>query len=125
MIEKINDVPDNMVAFRAMGSVSQHDFTNLVIPEVEKLVSRTGKLNYMLVLDTSPKEFTVGAWLEDAFLGLKNITKWNRAAIITDSEGIQKFTDVFSALMPGDFRGFNKADIDRAIDWVSEKININ
>lgn len=125
MIEKINDVPDNMVAFRAMGSVSQHDFTNLVIPEVEKLVSRTGKLNYMLVLDTSPKEFTVGAWLQDAFLGIKNITKWNRAAIITDSEGIQKFTDVFSALMPGDFRGFNKADIDRAIDWVSEKININ
>ena len=121
MIEKLQNIPANMVGFRATGAVTKDDFTEIIIPEVEKMVDKTGKLNYMLVLDTSPKEFTAGAWLQDALLGLKNLTKWNRAAIVTDSELIHNFTTVFSALMPGEFRGFNKIDMEIAVDWVSEK----
>lgn len=121
MIEKLQNMPANMVGFRATGAVTKEDFTQLVIPEVEKMVNETGKLNYLLILDTSPKEFTASAWLQDVLLGIKNLTKWNRAAIVTDSELIHNFTTIFSALMPGEFRGFHKIDIEVAVDWVSEK----
>jgi SpoIIAA-like len=119
MITQINDVPDNMVAFRADGEVTKDDF-NIVKQEVSNLVARTGKLNYLLYLENSPKDFTVGAWLQDALLGLENITKWNRAAIISDIEAVKTFTDGFSKIMPGEFRGFAKAEYGQAVDWVSE-----
>jgi len=124
MIEKLSNMPANMVGFRATGEVTREDFTDLVMPQVERLVAATGKLNYMLVLDTSPKAFTVSAWLQDILLGIKNLTKWNRAAIVTDSNSIQSFTTVFSILMPGEFKGFDKIDIDKAVEWVSEKIEL-
>lgn len=124
MITKLTDLPANMVGFRATGEVTQADFDEVVIPEVKKLVAETGVLNYLLVLDTSVKNFTFGAWFKDAVLGIQNLTKWNRAAIITDSEGIQNFTKVFSVLMPGTFRGFDHAEMDRAVDWASEKIDL-
>ena len=108
-----------MVGFRASGEVTKEDFEP-VIEEVRKLVEKTGKLNYLLVLDNSPADFTLGAWLQDALLGLQNITKWNRAAIVTDSEAVIKFTTVFSALMPGEFRGFHKSEMPKAVDWVAE-----
>jgi hypothetical protein len=79
----------------------------------------------MLVLDTPVKNFTFGAWFKDAVLGIQNLTKWNRAAIITDSEGVQNFTKVFSVLMPGTFKAFDHAEMDQAVDWVSEKINLD
>lgn len=120
MIQKINDVPANMVAFRASGEVTKEDFEK-VFPEVEALVERTGKLNYLLELETSPANFTTGAWLQDALLGVKNITKWNRAAIVSDSEAVIAFTDAFSKVMPGEFRGFPHSEFDHAVDWVSEK----
>ena len=123
MIEQIKNLPDNMVGFRASGEVSKDDF-EIVHKKVEQLVDKTGKLNYMLFLDTPPSEFTVGAWWEDALLGIKNITKWNRAAIISDSETVDKFTAVFSKVMPGEFKVFQKNDLERAIDWTSEKIEI-
>ena len=113
-----------MVGFRATGEVTKEDFTDVVMPEVERLVADIGKLNYMLVLDTSVKDFTASAWIQDVLLGIKNLTKWNRAAIVTDSDTIQKFTAVFSLLMPGEFRGFDKIDIDDAVDWVSEKTDL-
>ena len=124
MIELLPNLPENMVGFRATGEVTKEDFTDVVMPEVERLVADIGKLNYMLVLDTSVKDFTASAWIQDVLLGIKNLTKWNRAAIVTDSDTIQKFTAVFSLLMPGEFRGFDKIDIDDAVDWVSEKTDL-
>lgn len=123
MITQIHDVPNNIVAFRAEGEVTKDDF-DIVRKEVDRLVERTGKLNYLLYLETSPKDFTIGAWLQDALLGLENITKWNRAAIITDIEGVQTFTDGFSKIMPGEFKGFAKAEYAHAVDWVSERTDV-
>ncbi|WP_118952159.1 SpoIIAA family protein [Taibaiella helva] len=121
MIERLMNLPSNVVDFRATGNVTREDFEQVVMPEVERLIKKTGKLNYLLILDTPLKEFTFGAWMQDVLLGIKHLTQWNRAAIITDSSGVQHFTQVFSALMPGEFRGFDKLDIDVAVDWVSEK----
>jgi len=121
MIEPLMNLPSNVVGFRATGNVTREDFEQVVMPEVERLIKKTGKLNYLLILDTPLKEFTFGAWMQDVLLGIRHLTQWNRAAIITDSSGLQHFTQIFSALMPGEFRGFDKLDIDVAVDWVSEK----
>lgn len=123
MIEKLNDVPQNVAAFRATGEVTKDDYANVLVPQVNLLVEKTGQLNFLLYLDTSVSNFTAGAWLQDALVGLKNITKWNRAAIISDSEGVIKFTDAFSFAAPGEFKGFKKADYDLAVQWVSEQID--
>ena len=123
MIEQIHNLPDNMVGFRSSGEVTQDDF-KLVNTKVAQLVQNTGKLNYLLYLENSPADFTFGAWIQDALLGIKNITKWNRAAIISDSETVDKFTSFFSKIMPGEFKVFHKNDLERAIDWTSEKIDV-
>jgi len=119
MIQQLTDVPDSMVGFRAIGDVTQHDFENQVIPAVNKLVERTGRLNYLFVLDTPVKNFKIGAWWEDALLGLKELTKWNRAAIVSESTAISLFTALFSKVMPGEFRTYTHNELNKAIDWVS------
>lgn len=120
MIQQIQDIPDNMVGFTASGEVTKDDFKP-VIEAVEKLVKKNGKLNYMLVLENSPKDFTVGAWFQDGFMGIKNLTNWNRAAIVTESEIVIDFTDAFSKIMPGEFKGFHKNQMREAIEWTSGK----
>lgn len=117
MISIINDAPENVAAFNATGEVTKEDFENLVIPHVKSKVEEFGELNYLLYLDTDLGNFTAGAWLQDAFLGIKNITKWNRAAIVTDKEGVQNFTDIFSVVMPGEFKSFPKENLYNALYW--------
>lgn len=120
MIVQIPDVPNNMVGFRADGEVTKEDF-EIVKKQVDSLVEKTGKLNYLLFLDNSPKDFTLGAWLQDVLLGINNITNWNRAAIISDSEAVINFTGAFSKVIPGEFKGFHKSEYEKAVDWVSER----
>jgi|SRR4051812_13382609 hypothetical protein len=118
MIEKIANLPDTMVGFRAAAEVTASDFEKVVVPAVNELVKRTNNLNYLMVIDTSLNHFTSGAWLQDALLGLKKLTKWNKVAILSDSEGIKRFTDIFSVVSPGEFKGFNRDDLSKAVTWI-------
>jgi stage II sporulation SpoAA-like protein len=119
MITILNDLPGNVAGFRASGEVTKDDYKTVVEPHVEELVSKTGELNFLLQLDTDVENFTMGAWLQDALLGIRNITKWHRAAIVTDSETIIKLTSAFSFLIPGEFKGFKKAEYAQAALWVA------
>jgi hypothetical protein len=121
MIQHLEYLPNNVVGFKAVGAITEKDFTEIVMPKVKELIEKTDKLNYLLVLETSLKNFTIGAWMKDAIMGIKHITKWNRAAIVSDVEAIRNFTDFFSYLMPGEFKGFKHTELQQAIDWVSEK----
>jgi hypothetical protein len=123
MIHHLKNLPSNTVGFQATGEITEADFTETVIPKVKELIDITDKLNYLLVLDTSIKNFTIGAWMKNVMVGIKNLTKWNRTAIVSDLEAIRNFTDFFSYLMPGEFKGFEHKDLQEAIDWVSEKNN--
>jgi len=117
MITIIPEAPENVAAFSATGEVTKEDFENLVFPVVKEKVDHFHELNYLLYLDTDIDNFTVGAWFEDALLGLKNLANWNRAAIVTDKKGIQNFTDIFSVLMPGEFKSFPKENLYNALYW--------
>jgi hypothetical protein len=121
MIHHLQNLPSNIVGFKATGEITEKDFTETVVPKVKLLIDKTDKLNYILVLETSLKNFTIGAWMKDAMMGIKYLTKWNRAAIVSDVEAIRNFTNFFSYLMPGEFKGFEHKDLQHAIDWVSEK----
>jgi SpoIIAA-like len=121
MIEYLNDLPPNMVGFRATGQVSANDFKEVLLPKVNDILAFTSKLNYLLVLDTALSNFTVGAWYMDLVLGIKYFCQWNRIAIVTDVDSIRRFTNLHTWFMPGKYKGFEMKDIQLAIDWVSDK----
>jgi len=119
MIKQLMHVPPHVVAFEATGDVTKDDFINTVHPAVQKAIKETDELNYLLVLKTDIANFTAGAWWQDAVLGIKHLSKWRRAAIVTDNKNIQTFTTIFSALMPGEFKGFDHEKLQEAIDWIA------
>jgi len=121
MIHELKDTPNTMVGFVARQDVTKEDFDKVVLPAVDELVKRTDKLNYLFVLEAPLRNFTIGAWMSDAMFGLNNLNKWNRAAIVSDVEGVRSFTDLFSKVMPGEFRGFTYDELTEAIRWVGEQ----
>ncbi len=119
MISVIKDLPDNVIGFSASGEVTTDDFKHVLRPEVDRFMKQHSDLNYVLELNTDIKNFSAGAWFQDAMLGIKHLTSWNRSAIITDNDNIARFTELFSKIMPGEFKAFSHGMKEEAIDWVS------
>lgn len=115
---QVLDAPENVVAFRALGEVTKDDYQSIMAPAVEKLVERINEINFLFLIDTDLENFTTAAWMQDAMIGLKNLGKWNRAAIVTDSERAITFTNGFSYIVPGEFRGYKKEAYQEAMNWV-------
>ena len=120
MIQLIKS-PDNVAAFRVLGEVTKKDYEDVVVPAVEKLVNKNDELNFLLELDTDLGNYTMGAWFSDVMIGLKNFGKCHRAAIVTDSDKIISFTDAFSYIAPGEYKGFKKEELAVALLWVGDK----
>ena len=121
MLQFINDLPDYVVGIHAIGEVRKDDYERVIVPRINDLAKRQGEINYLLVLETDVQNFTLGSWWEDLKLGLKNFTKWNKIAVVTDQKSIEWFSDAFRFFIPGKSKGFALSELEKAIQWISER----
>ncbi|MFD0765376.1 STAS/SEC14 domain-containing protein [Mucilaginibacter lutimaris] len=121
MLQFIKDLEPHVVGIHAIGEVTKEDMERVLLPRIDELVARQGEINYLLVLETDVSNWTAGAWWDDIKMGLKNFTKWNKIAVVSDQKGVQWFTNAFTYFVPGKSKGFALNQLDEAIAFVTAK----
>ncbi|PAW94488.1 STAS/SEC14 domain-containing protein [Mucilaginibacter sp. MD40] len=119
MLQFIKDLPKHVVGIHAIGEVTKDDVDKVLIPKIDELVKRQDEINYLLILETDVQNWSTGAWLYDIKMGIRNFTKWNKIAVVSDQKGVQWFTEVFHFFVPGKSKGFSLNNLDEAVKWVS------
>src|SRR5882757_662289 len=119
MIGLLQGLPPNVAGFRASGEVTREDFEKVIFPEVKRHTAMSGKLNFVFYVDTPLKNFSIGAWIRDIWLGMKQFASWRKVAIISDVERIRNFTDNISFLLPGEYKGFPVSQLEDAVRWAA------
>lgn len=66
MLEKISDVPDSVLGFRASGELTGDDYRNVLVPAVEAALQRRDKLRLLYLLGDDVTGFSAGAAWQDA-----------------------------------------------------------
>jgi len=120
MIEIIPGLPPKVAAFKATGKITAGDYKATIDPLVKKVDKQYGKINYLLVINTPLRNYSIGAWLKDALLGFRYFAKWNKLGIVSDNKSIKKFTDLFGRFLPSVTRGFMMEDVGIAKRWIAE-----
>jgi len=119
MLTQINDLPSHVVGFSASGKVDKHDYDTVLIPAVNKLADKTGAINYLFILNTDISNFTMGAITDDLKIGLKQFFRWHKIAIVSDQEGVNKFTDMIGTVIHGEVKSYTKSQLSEARAWVA------
>ena len=119
MIEIIPELPHHVAAFRATGTVTKEDYETVLIPHVDYIHKTFGQINFLLWLDTDVGHYTVGAWVDDAFLGLKHLTHWHKIAIVSHQEMVTRVANILGHIIPGETRGFAFSELPDAMRWIS------
>ncbi|MBM3299069.1 MAG: STAS/SEC14 domain-containing protein [Deltaproteobacteria bacterium] len=120
MVEQIPNLPDNVLGFRAKGTVTTSDYESVIIPAVEALFSRQGKVRFLYHLGEDFSGFEAAAVWDDTKLGLKHLAGWERLALVSDVEWIRAAVKIFGLAIPGHVRVFHNRELAEAIRWVSE-----
>ncbi len=121
MIEKIPGLPDDVLGFSAKGTVTAKDYEIVIIPAVEAQFARQkNKVRFLYLLGKEFTGFEVAAMWDDAKLGLKHFTGWEKMAVVSDVEWVRMAIEAFGLAMPGRARVFHERELDDAKRWVSE-----
>ena len=125
MLEIISGLPDNVLGFTAKGKVTSEDYETILIPAVEKKLKSHEKVCLLYNLGDEFEGFAAGAMWDDAKVGLAHITKWDKIAIVTDVNWIEKAGKIFgfaieTMSVTGDVKVFHNAELDQANEWIGK-----
>ena len=119
MITTIENLPKDVIGFRASGNIEAKDYQEIVVPKVEKYLQTHQNIRMVYQLDDDSASYTLGGMYEDAKLGLSHITSWHRVAVVTDKKWLEKSTDIMSKLFPGDLKSFHTEEFEKAVEWAA------
>ena len=120
MIEVMNDLPDNVLGVRATGKVTSADYMQTLVPALEDKLTRFKKARLLYVIGNEFEGYSGGAAWEDAKVGMKHFTSFERVAIVTDIDWIENTARAFGFVFPGEVRVFDDDDLEDARRWVCE-----
>ena len=120
MIEKLTELPDNVLGFTAKGTVSAADYETVIMPAVEALHARQGKVRLLYHLSEEFSGLDPAAMGDDAKIGLKHLTDWEKVAVVSDVAWLRSAVKVLGFALPGDFRVFHDEEFAEAKRWISE-----
>lgn len=119
MIYRLIDLPSNVVGFNAQWTLSEKDFSEVLIPSVEACVGNKGQLNCLIIVNNSVEHFQISS-----LKGLKKLMKGKancqRVAIVSESKSAKLFMNLLSNFFVGEFRVFTSEELEQAIEWAAK-----
>jgi hypothetical protein len=118
MIEQITDLPAGVLGFRAHGQITAADYENVLVPDVEAAFALNPKLRMLYHAGEDFIGFDPGAMWDDAKLGFRHFSGWERVALVTDVGWLRAGARAMGFAMPGEFRLFSNAQLAEARAWL-------
>ena len=116
MIELIDGLPENVVAFVATGRVTGAECDAVLLPAVAKSRERHDRLRLYYELEC---RFPGAGW-EDLDIVPLQLQPWERVALVTDVSWIRQTVKALRFLIRAEIRVFSTAQVDEGRDWIAE-----
>lgn len=118
MIAQIEGLPAGTVGFRAHGQVTAEDYETIIVPDVEAAFAVNRKLRMLYVTADDFTGFDPGALWDDAKLGMRHFSSWERIALVTDVAWLRTAATAFSFAVPAQFELFQGGQVEEAKAWL-------
>ena len=117
----MNDFPDNVLAVSAEGKITGTDYETVLIPAIEEKLKTNKKIRMLYQLGSNFTGFEMSAMLDDAKMGMKHLSAWDRIALVSDHHMINTFAKFFGHMLSCELRVFKNTELEEANKWIVEK----
>ena len=121
MLKIMNGLPDNVLGVTAEGKITGTDYETVLIPAVENKLKAFKKISMLYQLRDHFTGFDLNAMLDDAKIGMKHLSAWEKIALVSDHELINTFAKFFGYMFSCELRIFKNYELDDAKTWIKEK----
>jgi hypothetical protein len=109
---------DNILGVQGTGKVTNQDYLDVLIPQLEEVLKKYGKARFLYYLDEDFTGWEMGAMWEDAKFGLKHKDDFEKIAVVGGPKWIAWGTKLFSYFLEGQVKIFAFEELQAAWDWL-------
>ena len=120
MLQLMNDLPDNVLGVSAEGKITGKDYEDILIPALDEKFKTHPKLRMLYHLGNTFDGFELSAMIDDAKIGMKHLSAWEKVALVSDHHLINTFAKFFGYLMPCEVRVFKNDALEEAKEWIAK-----
>jgi stage II sporulation SpoAA-like protein len=120
MIETITGLPSGVLGFEIDGELHADDYQNVLLPAVQAAIRRGERIRIVLVFERF-EGLSGGALWSDVKMGVEDLTRWERIALVTDIDWMVRLTALFGGMTQGELRQFPLAEREAATAWAAAR----
>ena len=114
MLELIDGLPGNVVGIAVSGRLTMQDCQDVLVPAMQKSLKRHEKIRLYYELNS---RFPGAAW-DELELGLEDLSRCERVAIVTDIGWVRLTVKALRFLIPSEIRVFPTVQADEGRAWI-------
>jgi hypothetical protein len=114
VLKPIEGLPDGVIGFEADGEIRSSDYTDVLQPAVREVEDRGGDVRIVLVFERWDGMSSGAVW-RDLKMGVDNLRRWKRIALVTDLDWMITVISLFGWMTPGELKRFPIAERGQAI----------
>ncbi|HMN71842.1 MAG TPA: STAS/SEC14 domain-containing protein [Rhodoblastus sp.] len=117
MIEILPESTSDTISLRASGLLTDADYKTVLIPALDAMLARHGKLNALILLDGLLRMEPAAVW-DDARYGMTHRADVGRIALVGGADWMAWAIRLWAMVSPGEFRAFPAGEAEAARRWI-------
>jgi hypothetical protein len=118
MLERIEDLPTEVIGLRVKGKLTKADYDDVMRPTLDRSNTEGKRIKLLVQFGPEFDGFTAAAAWEDTRLTLQYLRSLERCAVVSDVDWIGKALKYFAGLSPTPVKAFSNAQLQGAVDWL-------
>jgi len=120
MITLLKGFPENVLCVSTEGKITGTDYETVLIPALNEKLKTNKKIRILYYLGNSFTGFDLSAMFDDAKMGMKHLSAWDKIALVSDHELTNSFARFFGHMLSCELRIFKDAELNEAKKWIIE-----
>lgn len=118
MIEFMPESIGSAIGIRAGGKLTDADYKRDLIPRLDTLFNKHGKLRVLFFMDETFNGWDLEAAWDDASLGLRHRADFEKIAVVGGPAWVEWCIKFAGFLMKGEIRTFGRDQLTAAWEWI-------
>lgn len=118
MFQIMTESQGNIMGVRATGKVTDRDYQDVLIPNLEALITKYGQVRLLWFMDEDFAGLEAGALWDDAKFFLPHRADFEKVALVGGPKWIELAAKLFAPLMKGDVKTFSGDQLAEAWEWI-------
>lgn len=118
MFQIMSESEGKIIGVRATGKLTDQDYQEVLIPNLEALINQHGKIRLLCFMDEEFAGLEPGALWDDAKFFLPHKDDFEKMAIVGGPKWIELIMKLFAPLMQGEVKTFPTNQLPNAWEWI-------